>query len=107
MGHRKPSIPPCELGLQSASERTSAAVDALPAALTMSGERVDPEGQSRSGQKIEPCRTDFSDAPSVAVYYRNEEEVSRGFLIALSAMGFAQVEEPPESAMPLIRGAKP
>jgi hypothetical protein len=106
MDHRKPSIPPCELGLQSASERTSAAVDAPPAALATSEERVAPEWQSRSGQ-IEPCRTDFSDAPSVAVYYRYEEEVRRGFLIALSAMGLAQVEEPPEPPMPLVRGANP
>jgi hypothetical protein len=106
MDHRKPSIPPCELGLQSASERTSAAVDAPPAALATSEERVGPKGQSRSGQ-IEPCRTDFSDAPSVAVYYRSEEEVRRGFLIALSAMGVTQVEGPPDPAMRPVRGAKP
>jgi hypothetical protein len=106
MDHRKPSIPPCEIGLQSASGRTAAAVDAPPAALTTSEERTGPERQSRSG-KIEPCRTDYSDAPSVAVYYRNEEEVRRGFLIALSAMGLAQVEEPPEPAMRPVRGAKP
>jgi hypothetical protein len=106
MDDRKPSIPPCEPGLQSASGRTSAAVDAPPAALTTSEERAGPEGQSRFGQ-IEPCRTDFSDAPSVAVYYRNEEEVRRGFLIALSVMGLAQVEEPPEPAIRPARGAKP
>jgi hypothetical protein len=105
MDHRKPSIPLCELGLQSASERTSATVDASPAALATS-ERVDPEGHNRSG-RIEPCRTDFSDGPLVAVYYRNEEEVSRGFLIALNAMGAAQIEEPPQPALPLVRGAKP
>jgi hypothetical protein len=104
MDDRKPSIPPCELGLQSASERTSTAVEAQPAALPASEERVAPEGQS--GQ-IEPCRTDFSDAPSVAVYYRNEEEVRRGFLIALSAMGLAQAEQPSEPAKPPVRGAKP
>jgi hypothetical protein len=106
MGHRKPSIPPCELDLQSASTRISAAVDAPPAALAKSEERVGPEGQSRSGP-IEPCRTDFSDAPSVAVYYRNEEEVRRGFLIALSAMGLAPVEKPPEPAMRPVGGTKP
>jgi hypothetical protein len=104
MDDRKPAIPPCESGLQSASERTSAGVDTPPAALTTSEQRVAPASQS--GQ-IEPCRTDFSDAPSIAVYYRNEEEVRRGFLIALSAMGLAQVEEPPEPAKPPIRGAKP
>jgi hypothetical protein len=105
MDDRTPSIPACELGLQSASERPSAAVDAPPAALAASEERVGPEGQSRSGQ-IEPCRTDFFDGPLVAVYYRNEEEVSRGFLIALNAMGGAQIEEPPEPAMPVVRRAK-
>jgi hypothetical protein len=104
---RKPAIPLCELGLQSASERTSAAVDAPPAALMTLEERAGPEGQSRSGQKIEPCRIDFVDAPSVVVYYRNEEEVRRGFLIALSAMGLAQIEEPPEPATPPVREAKP
>jgi hypothetical protein len=105
MDDGKPSIPPHELGSQSASERTSAAVDSPSAALATS-ERVAAEGQSRSAQ-IEPCRTDFSDRPWVAVYYRNEEEVSRGFLIALNAMGGAQVEEPPEPALSLVRGAKP
>jgi hypothetical protein len=106
MDNRKPSIPPHELRSQSASELTSAAVDPPPAALATAEERVAPEGQSRSGQ-TEPCRTDVSDEPSVAVYYRNEKEVSRGFLIALSAMGTAQVEEPPEPAQPLVRLAKP
>ena len=106
MDHRKPLIPPCEFGLQSASERTSAAVDAPPTALATLEERVGPEGKSRSEQ-IEPCRTDFSDGPLVAVYYRNEEEVSRRFLIALNAMAGAQVEEPPEPALPLVRGPKP
>ncbi|MEO5699609.1 MAG: hypothetical protein ABIS17_03440 [Casimicrobiaceae bacterium] len=35
----------------------------------------------------------------IAVYYRNEGEVSEGFFMALRAMGFAIVEplpEPPE-----------
>jgi hypothetical protein len=106
MDDGKPPISPHDLRSQSASARPSAAVDPPPAALAASEERVAPEGQSRSGQ-IEPCRTDFSDVPSVAVYYRDEEEVRRGFLIALSAMGLAQVEEPPEPAMRPVRGAKP
>jgi hypothetical protein len=106
MDDEKPSIPPHDLRSQSVSERPSVAVDPPPAALAASEERVVPEGQPRSGQ-IEPRRTDFSDAPSVAVYYRNEEEVRRGFLIALSVMGLAQVEEPPEPAMRPVRGAKP
>jgi hypothetical protein len=86
MDDRKPSIPPTELRLQSASEWTSADIDPPPAELAKSGELVALERQSRSGQ-IDPCRNDFSDGPSVAVYYRNEEEVSEGFLIALGAMG--------------------
>jgi hypothetical protein len=106
MDDGKPSIPPHDLRSQSASVRPSAAVDPPPAALATSEERVGPEGQSRSGQ-IEPCRTDFSIAPSVAVYYRNEEEVRLGFLIVLSAMGLAQVEEPSEPAMRPVRRAKP
>jgi hypothetical protein len=100
MDDEKPAIPPHDLHSKSASQRPSAAVDPPPATLATSEERVGPLGQIRSGQ-IEPCRADFSDTPSVAVYYRNEEEVRRGLLIALSAMGLAQAEEPP------VRGAKP
>jgi hypothetical protein len=51
--------------------------------------------------------SDFSDGPSVAVYWQNEEEVSEGFLTALSAMGVAGIEQLPEPAKPPIRGAKP
>jgi hypothetical protein len=104
MDESKPPIPPGKF--RSASEWTSADIDPPPAELAKSDELIAVERQSRSGQ-IEPCRTDFSDVPSVAVYYRDEEEVRRGFLIALSAMGLAQVEEPPEPAMRPVRGAKP
>jgi hypothetical protein len=48
-----------------------------------------------------------SERPAVAIYYRDEEEVRRGFLIALRAMGFAQVEESPEPATRPVRGATP
>ena len=81
MDERKPSIPPSEFRLRSASEWTSADIDPPPAVFAKSDEPGALERQSRSGQ-IEPCRDDFSDRPSVAVYYRNEEEVSEGFLIA-------------------------
>lgn len=81
MDERKPSIPPSEFRLRSASEWTSADIDPPPAEFAKSDEPGALERQSRSGQ-IEPCRDDFSDRPSVAVYYRNEEEVSEGFLIA-------------------------
>jgi hypothetical protein len=78
MDDRKPSILPSETRSRPASDWTSAAVDSPPAA----------------------------DAGSVVVYYGNAEEVSRGFLIALSAMGVAPVEQFPEPAEPPVRGAK-
>ena len=106
MDERKPSIPPSEFRLRSASEWTSADIDPPPAEFAKSDEPGALERQSRSGQ-IEPCRDDFSDRPSVAVYYRNEEEVSKGFLIALRAMGVAVVEQLPQPAKPPVRGEKP
>ena len=104
MDESKPSIPTSKF--RSASEWTSADIDPLPEELAKSDELVAVPRQSRSGQ-IEPCRNDFSDGPSVAVYYRNEEEVSEGFLIALRAMGIAVVEQPPEPAKPAVARAKP
>jgi hypothetical protein len=106
MDESKPSIPPSEFRLWSASKRTSADIDPPHAELAKSAERVAVERQTRSGQ-IEPCPNDFSNGPSVAVYYRNEEEVSEGFLIALSAMGVERIEQLPEPATPPVRGAKP
>jgi hypothetical protein len=78
MDESKPSISPSELHLRSGSEGTSADNDP-PAA----------------------------DGPSVAVYYRNEEEVSRGLLIALAAMGVAGVEQLTEPTKSPVRGTKP
>jgi hypothetical protein len=92
MDESKPSIPPSKF--RSASEWTSADTDPPRAELAKSDELAAVERQSRSGQ-IEPCRNDFPDGPSVAVYYRNEEEVSEGFLTALSAMGVARIEPLP------------
>jgi hypothetical protein len=106
MDESKPSIPPSEFRLRSASEWTSADIDPPSAELAKSDELVAAGRQSRSGQ-IEPCQNDCSDGPSVAVYYRNEEEVGEGFLIALSAMGVARAEQLPEPAKPPVRGAKP
>jgi hypothetical protein len=99
MDESKPSISPDEFRLRSASEWTSADIDPAPAELAKLDESVAFERQSRSGPDG-PCRNDFPDRPSVAVYYRNEEEVSEGFLIALRAMGVAIVEQPPERAKP-------
>ena len=63
--------------------------------------------RQRRSEQIKSCRNDFSDEPSVAVYYRNEEEVGEGFLIALRAMGVARVEQLPEPAKPPVGGTKP
>lgn len=90
MDERKPSIPPSEFRLRSASEWTSADID--PAAAELD-ELLSLERQTSCGQ-IERSQNDFSDGPSVAAYYRHEEEVSRGFLIALRAMGVEPVEQP-------------
>jgi hypothetical protein len=106
MDESKPPVPPSEFRLRSASEWISADIDPAPAQLAKSDRLVAIERQSRSGQ-IEPCRNDFPDGPSVAVYYRSEEEVSEGFLIAFHAMGVVVVGEPPEPAKPPVRGARP
>jgi hypothetical protein len=103
MDESKPPIPPGETDPASVSGRTSTVVDSPPADLAKTDDLVAREQQCHSGQ-IEPCRPDSSHRPSVAVYYRNEEEVSRGFLIALRAMG---VEQSPEPAKPSIGKAKP
>ena len=106
MDERKTAIPSSEIRLPSASGRTAADIDPPPAALAKSDQRVAVARQSRSGP-TEPSGNDFSDGPSVAVYCRNEAEVSEGFLIALRAMGLARVEQFPEPATPPVRGAKP
>jgi hypothetical protein len=106
MDDSKPPIPPTEFRLPSASEWPPADIDAAPAELAKPDRFVAVERQSRSEQ-IEVCRNDPSVGPSVAVYYRNEEEVRDGFLIALRAMGIAVVEQLPESAKPPVGGAKP
>ena len=115
MDERKPSIPLSKFHLRSASGSTSAVIYPPSAGL---GEISSLERQTRCGQ-IEPSRSDFSDGSAVAIYYRNEREVSRGFLIALGVMGVAQVElspEPPKSPGgapaqnlndPVLNGAAP
>ena len=88
MDENKPPVSP-------PSKRISADLDRPPA---RSDERAGVEPLVCSGQ---------TDAPSVAVYYRNEAEVRDGFLIALRAMGIAVVEQHNEPARPPVRGAKP
>jgi hypothetical protein len=105
MDDSKPAIPPGELGLQSASGWTSADIDPPRAASAKAEQRGAVERQSRCGE-IEPCRSEFSDGASVAVYYRDEDEVREGFLIALSVMGVAPAEQL-EPAKPPVRRPKP
>jgi hypothetical protein len=99
MDKSKPPIPPNEFRLRSASERASADIDDAPPRVTNSGEFA-VERQSRSGQaglgESEP-----PDRPSVAVYYRNQGEVSEGFFMALRAMGVAALAplEPPKQTV--------
>src|SRR5882757_2464364 len=92
MDESKPPIPPSELCRWSASERTTTAIEPLPAELAKSADRAAGERQNRTGQ------VDPRDGSSVAVYYRNEEEVCEGFLTALRAMGVAAIEPLPEPA---------
>jgi hypothetical protein len=102
----KPSTPSDEVSVRPVSDWKSADVDAPPADLAKSDKLVAPGLQRRSNQS-ELCRNDPSNGPSVVVFCGNEEEVSRGFLIALRAMGVAVVEQPPEPAKPPVARAKP
>jgi hypothetical protein len=94
MDERKPSIPLGKFHLRSTSRPTSA--DNYPPSAALNHFAC-LERQPRCGH-IEPSPSDFSDRRSVASYYRTERELSRGFLIALCAMGFApeQSTEPPK-----------
>ncbi len=106
MDESKPSIPSAELSLRPASDWKSALIDAPPADLAKSEKLVALERKRHSDQS-ELCRNDLPNGPSVVVYCGDEEEVSRGFLIALRAMGVAVVEQPPEPAKPPVARAKP
>ncbi|MDP3074904.1 hypothetical protein [Bradyrhizobium sp.] len=100
MDTSKPPIFPSEFRLPSASERTPADIDIAPPGLTKSDELAAVEPQSHPGPVPR-------DRPSIAVYFRNEEEVSEGFFIALNAMGVAVIDPLPEPPMHPISGAKP
>ena len=106
MDESQPSISPGKFRLRSASERASADIDTAPSALTNSGELAAAEAPSRSGQ-VEPCRSHPADGASIAAYYRSEEDVREGFLLALHAMGLAAIEQLPEPARPPVTGEKP
>ena len=87
-----------------ASERQLAVA---PRADLASAHRLVAPGRQRHSDQSELCRNDLPNGPSVVVYCGNEEEVSRGFLIALRAMGVAVVEQPPEPLKPPVARAKP
>jgi hypothetical protein len=82
MDENGPPIPPNDFLLPPASERTSAHVDPPQMASTESAE-------------------------SSAAYYRDQTEVREGFLIALRAMGLADVEQHSELATPRVGSEKP
>ena len=52
-------------------------------------------------------RRPASGPPSAVVYFGDEQDVARGFLIALRAMGVAGTERLIESPKPPVRGGKP
>ena len=106
MDESKPSIPSDEFSLPPASDWKSVVVDAPPADLAKSDELVAP-GRQRHSDQSQLCPDDLPNEPSVVVYCGNEEEVNRGFLIALRAMGVAVVEQSPEPAKPAVARAKP
>ena len=106
MDESKPSIPSDELGPRPASPWKSGVIDVPPTNLAKSSQLVALGRQPHSDQS-ELCRNDLPNGPSVVVFCGNEEEVSRGFLIALRAMGVAVVEQPHEPAKPAVAGAKP
>jgi hypothetical protein len=105
MDESKPSIPSDELSLPPVSDWKSAVVDAPPADLAKSDKLV-AVGRQRHSDQYELCQNDLPNGPSVAVYCGNEEEVSRGFLIALRATGVAVIEQP-RSRQSLLPRARP
>ena len=106
MDESQPPIPTNEFRLRSASKRTSADIDPEFAELTNSGDLAVVGQQGHPG-RAEAHQNDHLDGSSVAVYCQNEEEVREGFLVALRAMGVADVKQQPEPVMPPVRGAKP
>jgi hypothetical protein len=89
MDERKHPIPPGEFRLRSASGRNLADIDPPPAGLAKSDDLVAIDGSS------------------VAVYCGSEEEVCEGFLLALTVMGVARVEQLSEPAKPSVTEEKP
>jgi hypothetical protein len=105
MDERKPPIPSRERDPQPASRRTPTVVDSFSADLATSSGLVAP-GWARHADQSELCQTDLPDGPSAVVFCGDEEKVSRGFLIALRAMGVAVVEQTPKPEKPPVARAK-
>jgi hypothetical protein len=100
--HSNPTSKPNQ---RPSSDRASAVVDDHPADLAASEKRV-AEERLRDSDQSELCRSNPSDGPSVVVYCGNEEQVCRGFLIALRAMGVVVIEQSAEPAKPPVARAK-
>jgi hypothetical protein len=100
--HSNPTSKPNQ---RPSSDRASAVVDDHPVDSAASEKRV-AEERLRDSDQSELCRNDPSDGPSVVVYCGNEEQVCRGFLIALRAMGVVVIEQPAEPAKPPVARAK-
>jgi hypothetical protein len=86
------SISPNELDPGSASDRISAATDALPAELAMSRERA-ALGRQPHSDPIRLRQNELHFGASVSVYCGSEEAVALGFRMALSAMAAPTFEE--------------
>jgi hypothetical protein len=95
------SIPPNEPDPRSASDRTPAIADALPADLAMS-RQPDALGRLFYCDQISLRPNDPRAGASAAVYCGSEEAVALGFRIAMSAMATAAFEETAER-----RGTEP
>jgi hypothetical protein len=98
-------ILPNELDPRVASERTSTAVEGLPAELARSRERA-ALSQLHHSDQINLRPNDVCEEGSIVVYCGSEEEVAQGFLHALLAMGVVEVEQPPEPKTPSLARAK-
>jgi hypothetical protein len=105
MDDSKNPISSNELNLKPASDRPSA-VDELPADLASSRTLIARERHPRSDQ-ITPWQNDRSRSASTVIYCGSEEDVHKGFVIALNGMGVAVVEEPAEATKAPFARVKP
>ena len=102
MDERKPPTPSRERDLRPASNGASIVVESPSTHLATSSGLAAPEW-SRHADQSELCQNDLPDGRSVVVFCGTAEEVSRGFLIALRAMGVAVVDHPEPVKPPMVR----